>query len=151
MTSHEVNVTGFLRILGAVREAGIRRVVYASSSSVYGDHPGLPKVEDTVGRVLSPYAATKYADELYAHAFGDRTTLTELFRPIRERVARFEPGAPRPDRCTATFAPATSDTHWRVSLVHLGKGGHVHEATSRTCAPNATMFGRTATSSLHSL
>jgi UDP-N-acetylglucosamine 4-epimerase len=70
MTSHEVNVTGFLRVLAAAREAGIRRVVYASSSSVYGDHPALPKVEDVVGHVLSPYAASKYADELYAQAFG---------------------------------------------------------------------------------
>jgi UDP-N-acetylglucosamine 4-epimerase len=70
MTTHEVNATGFLRVLEAAREAGIRRVVYASSSSVYGDHPGLPKVEEAVGRVLSPYAASKYADELYAHAFG---------------------------------------------------------------------------------
>jgi UDP-N-acetylglucosamine 4-epimerase len=70
MTTHEVNVTGFLRVLEAAREAGVRRVVYASSSSVYGDHPGLPKVEDAVGRVLSPYAASKHADELYAHAFG---------------------------------------------------------------------------------
>jgi UDP-N-acetylglucosamine 4-epimerase len=48
----------------------VRRVVYASSSSVYGDHPGLPKVEDQLGRQLSPYAATKYADEVYAHAFA---------------------------------------------------------------------------------
>jgi UDP-N-acetylglucosamine 4-epimerase len=70
LTSHEINVTGFLQVLGAARAAGIRRVVYASSSSVYGDHPGLPKVEDVVGKVLSPYAATKYADELYANAFG---------------------------------------------------------------------------------
>jgi UDP-N-acetylglucosamine 4-epimerase len=70
LTSHEVNVTGFLRVLQAAREAGVRRIVYASSSSVYGDHPALPKVEAQVGRVLSPYAATKYADELYAHAFG---------------------------------------------------------------------------------
>ncbi|HEY6005000.1 MAG TPA: SDR family oxidoreductase [Anaeromyxobacter sp.] len=70
MNTHEVNVTGFLRVLEAAREAGIRRIVYASSSSVYGDHPGLPKVEEAVGRVLSPYAASKYADELYAHAFG---------------------------------------------------------------------------------
>jgi UDP-N-acetylglucosamine 4-epimerase len=70
LATHEVNVTGFLRVLEAAREAGIRRVVYASSSSVYGDHPGLPKVEDAVGRVLSPYAATKFADELYAHAYG---------------------------------------------------------------------------------
>lgn len=70
LTSHDVNVTGFLNVLEAAKGAGIRRVVYASSSSVYGDHPVLPKVEDQVGRPLSPYAVTKYADELYAHVFG---------------------------------------------------------------------------------
>ena len=70
LTSHEVNVTGFLNVVLAARDAGVRRVVYASSSSVYGDHPALPKVEAHVGRQLSPYAVTKYADELYAHAFG---------------------------------------------------------------------------------
>jgi UDP-N-acetylglucosamine 4-epimerase len=70
LTSHDVNVTGFMRVLQAAQAAGIRRVVYASSSSVYGDHPALPKVEDALGRQLSPYAVTKYADELYAHVFG---------------------------------------------------------------------------------
>jgi UDP-N-acetylglucosamine 4-epimerase len=70
-TSHDVNVTGFLNVLTAARDAGVRRVVYASSSAVYGDHPGLPKVEDATGRPLSPYAATKAADELYAHAFAN--------------------------------------------------------------------------------
>jgi UDP-N-acetylglucosamine 4-epimerase len=70
LTTHDVNVTGFLRVLAAAHEARIRRVVYASSSSVYGDHPTLPKVEDAVGRALSPYAASKQADEAYAHAFG---------------------------------------------------------------------------------
>jgi UDP-N-acetylglucosamine/UDP-N-acetylgalactosamine 4-epimerase len=70
MTTHEVNVTGFLRVLDAARQAGIKRVVYASSSSVYGDHPALPKVEEAVGRQLSPYAAGKFADELYANAYG---------------------------------------------------------------------------------
>jgi UDP-N-acetylglucosamine 4-epimerase len=69
VATHEVNVTGFLNLLCAAREAGVRRLVYASSSSVYGDHPALPKVEDAVGRQLSPYAVSKYADELYAHAF----------------------------------------------------------------------------------
>lgn len=70
LRTHDVNVTGFLRVLLAARDAGVRRVVYASSSSVYGDHPDLPKVEDRLGRPLSPYAASKHADELYAHAFG---------------------------------------------------------------------------------
>ena len=70
MTTHDVNVTGFLRILAAARQAGVKRVVYASSSSVYGDHPALPKSEGAVGRQLSPYAASKFADEVYASAFG---------------------------------------------------------------------------------
>jgi len=70
-TSHDVNVTGLLNVLDAARNAGVSRVVYASSSSVYGDHPGLPKVEDATGLPLSPYAATKAAAELYAHAYAN--------------------------------------------------------------------------------
>ncbi|WP_242393681.1 SDR family oxidoreductase [Anaeromyxobacter oryzisoli] len=68
--THEVNVTGFVRLLDAARVAGVRRIVYASSSSVYGDAPELPKREDRVGRPLSPYAASKTCDEAYAAAFG---------------------------------------------------------------------------------
>jgi UDP-N-acetylglucosamine 4-epimerase len=70
LPTHEVNVTGFLHVLEAARAAGVRRVVYASSSSVYGDHPGLPKREEAIGRQLSPYAASKHCDELYAFAFA---------------------------------------------------------------------------------
>jgi UDP-N-acetylglucosamine 4-epimerase len=70
LQTHDVNVTGFLRVLIAARDAAVRRVVYASSSSVYGDNPSLPKVEVNVGRPLSPYAASKAAGEAYAHAFG---------------------------------------------------------------------------------
>ena len=69
-TTHDVNVTGFINMLLAARDAGIARVVYASSSSVYGDDPTLPKREDRVGQPLSPYAASKVADELYAGVFG---------------------------------------------------------------------------------
>ena len=69
LTSHEVNVTGTVNMLRAASEAGVKRFVYASSSSVYGDHPGLPKVEEEIGRQLSPYAVTKYTDELYAGVF----------------------------------------------------------------------------------
>lgn len=68
--SHLSNVTGFLNILNAAREAGVKRFVYASSSSVYGDEPNLPKVEGREGRVLSPYAATKAMDEIYADVFS---------------------------------------------------------------------------------
>jgi UDP-N-acetylglucosamine/UDP-N-acetylgalactosamine 4-epimerase len=68
--SHASNVTGFLNMLIAARDNGVRRFVYASSSSVYGDHPGLPKVENQIGRCLSPYAVTKRANELYAEVFA---------------------------------------------------------------------------------
>ena len=69
MTTHAVNVEGFLNVLTAARDAGVRRVVYASSSAVYGDITDSPNVEDRVGRVLSPYAASKASDELFAVAF----------------------------------------------------------------------------------
>jgi UDP-N-acetylglucosamine 4-epimerase len=68
--SHASNVTGFLNMLVAARDKGVKRLVYASSSSVYGDHPDLPKVEDKIGRCLSPYAATKLVNELYAGVFA---------------------------------------------------------------------------------
>lgn len=68
--SHHSNVTGFLNILNVAREAGVSRFVYASSSSVYGDEPNLPKVEGREGRLLSPYAATKAMDEIYADVFS---------------------------------------------------------------------------------
>ena len=70
LSSHHSNVNGFLNILLAAKEKGIKRVVYASSSSVYGDHPNLPKVEHKTGNVLSPYAGTKAIDELYAGLFN---------------------------------------------------------------------------------
>jgi UDP-N-acetylglucosamine/UDP-N-acetylgalactosamine 4-epimerase len=68
--SHDNNVSGFLRILDAARENKVKRIVYASSSSVYGDHPTLPKVEDQIGNQLSPYAVTKYSNELYAGVYA---------------------------------------------------------------------------------
>lgn len=70
LLTHAANATGFLNMLVASRDAGVDRFVYAASSSTYGDHPGLPKVEDQIGRPLSPYAVTKLVDELYADVFG---------------------------------------------------------------------------------
>jgi UDP-N-acetylglucosamine 4-epimerase len=64
------NITGFLNLLVASRDAKAKRFVYAASSSTYGDHPGLPKVEDAIGKPLSPYAVTKYVNELYADVFA---------------------------------------------------------------------------------
>jgi UDP-N-acetylglucosamine 4-epimerase len=71
LASHAHNVDAFLNVLWAAREANVSRLVYASSSSVYGDHPGLPKHEDRIGKPLSPYAATKRIDEIYAQVFHD--------------------------------------------------------------------------------
>ncbi|AFC24640.1 SDR family oxidoreductase [Saprospira grandis] len=65
------NVNGFVNMVHAAHQAGIKRFVYASSSSVYGDEPNLPKVEDRIGQQLSPYAITKYSNELFAKNFGD--------------------------------------------------------------------------------
>lgn len=70
ITINAANVTGFLNMLVAARDAQVQRFVYAASSSTYGDHPGLPKVEDKIGKPLSPYAVTKYVNELYADVFA---------------------------------------------------------------------------------
>jgi len=71
LASHAHNVDAFLNVMVAAKDAGVKRVVYASSSSVYGDHPGMPKYEDRIGKPLSPYAATKRCDEIYAQVFHD--------------------------------------------------------------------------------
>jgi UDP-N-acetylglucosamine 4-epimerase len=70
VTTNEVNISGFLNMILAARDAGVKRFVYAASSSTYGDSENLPKVEDIIGKPLSPYAVTKYVNELYAHVFG---------------------------------------------------------------------------------
>ena len=70
LLTNENNINGFLNMLVAARDADVKRFVYAASSSTYGDHPGLPKVEDAIGKPLSPYAVTKYVNELYADVFA---------------------------------------------------------------------------------
>lgn len=70
INTSRTNIDGFLNILVAARDAGVKRFIYAASSSAYGDHPDLPKVEDKVGKPLSPYAVTKVVNELYAGAFA---------------------------------------------------------------------------------
>lgn len=70
VSSTDVNIGGFVKILFASKEAGVKRFIYAASSSTYGDHPDLPKVEDKIGSPLSPYAITKYVDELFADNFA---------------------------------------------------------------------------------
>lgn len=70
ITSNDANITGFLNMLVAARDCGVKSVTYAASSSTYGDHPALPKTEDNIGKPLSPYAVTKYVNELYADVFA---------------------------------------------------------------------------------
>lgn len=70
ITTNSVNIDGFVNMLVAARDAEVKSFTYAASSSTYGDHPGLPKVEDTIGKPLSPYAVTKYVNELYADVFA---------------------------------------------------------------------------------
>ncbi|WP_295583249.1 NAD-dependent epimerase/dehydratase family protein [uncultured Lamprocystis sp.] len=70
ITTNATNIDGFLNMLLAARDAGVKRIVYAASSSTYGDHPGLPKHEDVIGKPLSPYAVTKLVNELYADVFA---------------------------------------------------------------------------------
>lgn len=70
IATNQTNISGFLNMLVAARGAKVKSFTYAASSSTYGDHPGLPKVEDTIGKPLSPYAVTKYVNELYADVFA---------------------------------------------------------------------------------
>lgn len=70
ITTNAANITGFLNMLVAARDAGVTSFTYAASSSTYGDHPALPKVEENIGKPLSPYAVTKYVNELYAEVFA---------------------------------------------------------------------------------
>ena len=89
LASHDTNVTGFLNILDAARRAGVGRFVYAASSSTYGDEPNLPKVEERIGDPLSPYAATKLANEIYAavyaKSYGFRATGLRYFNVFGPR------------------------------------------------------------------
>ncbi|MET0101197.1 MAG: SDR family oxidoreductase [Sedimenticola sp.] len=76
--TNQCNTDGFLNMLVASRDAGVKRFVYAASSSTYGDHPGLPKQEDIIGKPLSPYAVTKYVNELYADVFASAYGLESI-------------------------------------------------------------------------
>lgn len=71
VSTTDVNIGGFVKMLFAAKESGVKRFIYAASSSTYGDHPGLPKTEDKIGSPLSPYAITKYVDELFATNFAN--------------------------------------------------------------------------------
>jgi UDP-N-acetylglucosamine 4-epimerase len=89
INTNENNITGFVNMLVAARDAGVRRMVYAASSSTYGDHPDLPKIEDRIGNPLSPYAVTKLVNELYgsvfARTYGFKTVGLRYFNIFGQR------------------------------------------------------------------
>jgi UDP-N-acetylglucosamine/UDP-N-acetylgalactosamine 4-epimerase len=95
ITTNSVNVGGFLEMLVAARDCGAKRFVYAASSSTYGDHPGLPKVESLIGKPLSPYAVTKLANELYADVFSSAYGFPSIgLRYFNVFGARQDPNGP---------------------------------------------------------
>jgi UDP-N-acetylglucosamine/UDP-N-acetylgalactosamine 4-epimerase len=95
ITTNSVNVGGFLEILVAARSQGVKSFIYAASSSTYGDHPGLPKIESLIGKPLSPYAVTKYANELYADVFASSYGFSSIgLRYFNIFGARQDPDGP---------------------------------------------------------
>jgi UDP-N-acetylglucosamine/UDP-N-acetylgalactosamine 4-epimerase len=109
IATNAANVDGFLNMLVAARDAKVKRVVYAASSSTYGDHPALPKVENTIGRPLSPYAITKYVNELYADVFASTYGLQSI------GLRYFNVFGPRQDPAGAYAAVIPK---WIVSLIN---------------------------------
>jgi UDP-N-acetylglucosamine 4-epimerase len=109
ITTNSVNVGGFLEMLVAARSAGVKRFVYAASSSTYGDHPGLPKVESLIGKPLSPYAVSKLANELYAEVFSSSYGFPSIgLRYFNIFGARQDPNGPY-----AAVIPK-----WTAAMIH---------------------------------
>jgi UDP-N-acetylglucosamine 4-epimerase len=137
LTSNAVNITGFLNVLHAAKESGIRRMVYAASSSTYGDHPDLPKVEDKIGRPLSPYAVTKYVNELYASVYV-RTFGMEL---IGLRYFNVFGPRQRPDGAYAAAIPLfIHQLQSGVSPTINGDGSHSRDFTFVANAVQANLL-----------
>lgn len=112
--TNEANITIFLNMLMEARKAGVKRFVYAASSSTYGDHPGMPKVEEQIGQPLLPYAVRKLANELYANVFSRRYDLNSI------GVRYFNIFSPRQD---PSGAYAVVITRW---IAGLAQGGTIY-------------------------
>ena len=109
IATNEANISGFLNVLQCAKEAQVKSFTYAASSSTYGDHPGLPKVEDVIGKPLSPYAVTKYVNELYAQVFSS----TYGFNTIGLRYFNVFGKRQDPDGAYAAVIPK-----WTSSIIH---------------------------------
>jgi len=119
ITTNQSNIDGYLNMLVAARDAKVRSFTYAASSSTYGDHPDLPKVEDKIGRPLSPYAVTKYVNELYAdvfaRAYGFRTIGLRYFNVFGPRQD--------PNGAYAAVIPKWVDALIKHAPVHINGDG----------------------------
>lgn len=117
--TNDTNVSGFLNMLVACRDAKVSRFVYAASSSTYGDHPDLPKLEDRIGKPLSPYAVTKYVNELYADVFGKCYGLESI------GLRYFNVFGPRqdPEGAYAAVIPKWYGAMLRDSLIYINGDG----------------------------
>ena len=111
ITSNATNIVGFLNMLVAARDAGVKSFTYAASSSTYGDHPALPKVEENIGKPLSPYAVTKYVNELYAEVFAR----TYGFKTIGLRYFNVFGMRQDPDGAYAAVIPK-----WTAAMIDQG-------------------------------
>ena len=160
-TSHDVNLNGFINVLQAARNAGIRRVVYASSSSVYGDLPDSPKVESRVGKVLSPYAATKYANEIYAQAwyksygmqligfryfnvFGPKQSFNGPYAAViplfvKAALTNTSPTINGDGTITRDFTPVKNVVQANINSMLLHKEEPFHEVMNIACGKTTTL------------
>lgn len=116
VTTNATNIDGFVNMLVAARDAGVKSFTYAASSSTYGDHPGLPKKEDVIGKPLSPYAVTKYVNELYADVFAR----TYKFQTIGLRYFNVFGKRQDPDGAYAAVVPK-----WTAAMI-AGKDVHIN-------------------------
>ncbi len=119
ITTNATNISGFLNMLVAARDAKVASFTYAASSSTYGDHPGLPKVEDTIGKPLSPYAVTKYVNELYADVFNKTYGLKSI------GLRYFNVFGPRqdPNGAYAAVIPKWIDSMISGETIHINGDG----------------------------
>lgn len=119
ISSNETNVSGFLNMMRAAKDEGVKSFTYAASSSTYGDHPGLPKVEDKIGNPLSPYAVTKLVNELYANVFAK----TYGFKSIGLRYFNVFGKRQDPNGVYAAVIPKWTDSLLRNKDVYINGDG----------------------------
>jgi UDP-N-acetylglucosamine/UDP-N-acetylgalactosamine 4-epimerase len=167
LATHRANVTGFLNMLVAARDAKVRRFVYAASSSTYGDHPALPKVEEVIGRPLSPYAATKLFNEVYAEVFGRCYGLQTIgLRYFNVFGARQDPDGPyaaviprwAADMLAGRACRINGDGLTSRDFCHVANAVQANLRAALVPAPeavgqvyNVAVGGRTTLNELHSL